>query len=91
MNKDLTIFYKNNSYKFVIQPNITNEFFLIYFPQKISDDCYIKINDKDADAQTVFDYCSNIFDNELDQNSFDEILFNSKLEIIKNFIQTNYN
>ena len=79
MNKDFTLFYKNDKYKFSIQPNLTYDFFLIYFPQKNSSDCYIKINDKDVDAQSVFDYCSNIFDNELNQNTFDEVLFDSKI------------
>lgn len=91
MNKDLLLIYKNNSYKFIVQPNLTYDYFLIYFPQKESNDCYIKINNIDIDAQNIYDYCSNIFDNELDQDSFDEILFNSKFETIKNYIQSNYN
>lgn len=91
MNKDLLLIYKNNSYKFIVQPNLTYDFYLIYFPQYINDDCYIKINNSEIDAQNVFDYCSNIFDNQFNQDSFDQILFIDQIENIKNYIQSNYN
>ena len=82
--------FKNDNYKFVVQNDYEDRFYNIYFPQFLSHDAIISINENPNDANSVFEYVKNIFENETNGIEFSETILNEIVSRVKSHIETNY-
>lgn len=88
--ESIFLLYKNNSYKFAVQNEYQDRFYTIYFPQIFTSEAIIPINNNLDDANSVFEYAKDIFENETNGLEFDDYKLLEIVDRIKNHIETNF-